>query len=175
MKKSLQIFLALAMAAFLSTNAKASLVTFDWVPDPNSETDGNAGDNPTLASGTLVLDEGGPTLQIVTLDFSDGNGDSTMDTSPLANPQILADGNLVYEGTSTTYYPNYQSWGWAQNDATGTADEERVSFTAGQPDPVFVGDWVAVPEPSTFVAGASVLFPMGLSAVRAWRRKGVNS
>jgi hypothetical protein len=159
------IGLGLALAAGLSITANAQ-VTYTWVQTAATTPVIGAPGVPVsdiTSSGTITVSGG-----VVTGTWSDFvNGESTdtingwagVTATPQGNGVVLSglsSGNLfiVWQGT-----PAYDAT-VANGGITEAIDNADV-----------FGNWVAVPEPSTMVACALMVLPLGASAVRVLRRK----
>ena len=72
-----------------------------------------------------------------------------------------------------TAYP--PQWGWAEGSGGNSSSYQDFygDRTQNSVDMAFSLSGTAVPEPSTYIAGALLLLPAGLSAVRGLRRKKV--
>lgn len=151
--------------------AKASLITYDWVPDnslPNPV-------NGVTSSGSLVYN----TVSGDITSFSFTYGSEATDTFFIADwfygTFQLNDGDLALNGYSTDKYFNpILTWNYTflpQPDE----NEASQSFCSS-----IYGDWVqappvsngqgAVPEPATVFSGALLLLPFGLSIARGIRK-----
>ena len=166
MKRKLKGFgVGLALAAMLTTVANATLTVYNWVPDASTS------DNGANSSGTLEIDNS--LLSSVPIPISLGDPDFyfTLDGTPAKSfnnfsgyISLLSDGNLQLIGQSSGGY--LANW---TNNASSGSDENEVSLSS---DPDF-GDWVpevAVPEPSTIIAGMLLLLPLGASTLRLLRK-----
>jgi hypothetical protein len=159
MKMKLKGFsVGLALATMLTTVANATLTVYNWVPDASTS------DNGANSSGTLDIDAG------VISSFSFTLGETTFDsftgtTEPGHTPTlILTDRNLQLDGQSASTTSESLAT-WTPQSSPGL-DENQVSVL-GDPD---YGDWVAVPEPSTIIAGALLLLPFGARTLRLLRK-----
>jgi hypothetical protein len=156
MKRKLKGFgLGLAIASLLTTVANANLV-YNWFPDAN---------NSDSSSGQLEYDSG---TGLSTFSFT-LNGD----TYDIFNGSILilsSDGHLQLIGTSSSSYSSsYPLVTWTSSDEISSLDENEIVVSS---DPDY-GDWVpevAVPEPSTIIAGTLLLLPLGASTLRLLRK-----
>ena len=150
--KRTNIPLALSLAALLTSQASASLTTFNWVQAPDQSS--------VTSSGNVVYD---PATQSVTsLFFTAQSGTTTVTAtgfSPATLVLILGDGNLQLQQGGVS-----SAGTWFPNAVSGNA--EQVFLGAGFP---VVGDWVpvSVPESATTVVGWLLLLPLGVSV---WRK-----
>jgi hypothetical protein len=148
MKKTIQFGAALVAAVFFSSAANASIY-YTWVPDAG---------NSVTSDGSFYLT--GDTIS----DFTFSVNGSAADTS-FSGSVTPVGIDAVLSGASS----GGLDAGWA----AGSSPEDVFSSTAGSGS----GTWVdgfpvsAVPEPSTILAGASVLLPFGASTLRILRRR----
>ncbi len=163
MKRTLKFGAGLALAAFLTTAANASLYYFGPpVPMPI------AGDGP-FAAGQLDYD--GFTVDSFSFTLSTLKGNVLgADTSFSGTVSVLADGNLVLVGLSS----GDLSATWTIIPGNGkTPDVDQAILNSGSdPGFTFSGVWipVTVPEPTTLIAGALLLLPFGAGALRMLRK-----
>jgi hypothetical protein len=150
MKRILKFGVALALIACLTAVANAALVTYDWVPDA-------ALNGVNTSSGSLTWDGSSVGSFSFTL-----NNVNTTTFAQITGTTVLTDGNLVFVGKSDT------TQAWAAHDVANTPDENVVKILT---TPTAYGDWVAVPEPTTLIAGLSLLLPFGASTLRALRKR----
>jgi hypothetical protein len=149
-----------AVATFLTTVANASVV-YDWV---------NAAGTPAnaLASGTLTVSGGTISSLVFTI-----QGLSPSENTFSGTIAVLgADQDLTLNGTmNDPGDPSLPSVAWSPTGSSASAGENSAKYTVRSATTID-GDWVAaVPEPTSMVAGALLLLPFGVSAVRMLRRR----
>lgn len=146
----------LALASLLTTVANASLTVYNWVPDAN---------NSDSSSGQLEYDPGTGSLSTFSFTL---NGDTY--NIFLGTISGLSDYDLQLIGTSSSSYSSsYPLVTWTSSDEISSLDENEIVLSE---DPDY-GDWVpevAVPEPSTIIAGTLLLLPLGASTLRLLRK-----
>jgi hypothetical protein len=161
MQKAIRFGAGLALAAFLTTIANASVV-YDWVNTHGLDPSGKL----TLSGGT------GGTVSDLTFTLDGYPPDNTF--SLIGTATVLPDQNLTLSGTTTgSGAPDVT---WKPTVYTALEGENQAAYidvTSGNSITIY-GDWVpeaAVPEPTTIIAGASMLLPFGASALRMLRKR----
>lgn len=163
------LFAGLAM---IPSAANASLEVFTWVPDNTYPLPKDY----LSSSGTLDYDTVSGDVSDFSFTYSFLGTDDTYNNA-YSGTGLLGDGDLVLHGNS------YDS-----NGFLGIPDVLWIPTGLPQPDEnsatalgTLFGDWVytstvidnqaaPVPEPTTMFAGAMLLLPLGLGAVRSLRK-----
>lgn len=171
MKKRHKLIGAIAASACLlgATASKADII-YSWVPYS-----GNA----TTTIGTLDVNSSGDVVSLTyyetgssgTLQLDYTGGLNNAGWYPTSFPgfidgvKVLADGDAVLNGSlydsatgdQITFTP-------FANPALAPTEQNVQNLYGTQ------GDWSPVPEPTTMIAGAFLLLPMGASTLRALRK-----
>jgi len=166
--------LGLVVAAGFVTVSNAQM-TYDFVQGDYTT---YPGENPSLptptASGTITLASGTYTpgvyssADILSFSFQENPPGAPPDNAYSGSTfTVLSDGDLllngVFSGTGLDAAASiYQS---LTGSIAPSLNENYV-----QDNGVLGGDWVAVPEPTTVIAGVLLLLPFGASTVRVLRK-----
>jgi hypothetical protein len=170
--KTMSVAALFAGLAMIPSVANASLEIFTWAPDNTRPLPENfLGSSGTLEFNTVSGDITGFSFGIQYL-----GSDNTYDA--FSGTYVLTDGDLALTGFSydSDAFLGIPDVGWAPTHLP-QPDEEvgGVGFVG------LFGDWVytstvsdsqaaPVPEPTTVFAGAMLLLPLGLGAVRSLRK-----
>lgn len=173
--------LGLALATGLTTAANATLLIQDytWVagtanPAPSSLLSIIAGNslvnNSTTVSGNLIYNVTTSTIMSYSFDVTGTMivTDSSVTPTTLVGT-VLGDKDLNIANPPGHVVSNPSSGVWVDASMPvlfGPKDENWFVLGGKQ----LTGDWVPVPEPSTFIAGALLLLPFGANMVRIVRR-----
>jgi hypothetical protein len=173
MKTLKKCSLGLALVTGLASAAKADIYE-DFAWDPNVPA------NIYTSSGAITYDV--TTGSISSFTFTDGP-DGTFPTFAADYSLILLDGNLFIHGTAsgsgvTTVVGGNVLPVTLNFNVPGTPGVAGVPTTGPGEQQVqdgasIWGDWVPVPEPTTYIAGAMLMIPFGASTLRTLRRKQV--
>lgn len=167
MQKAIGFGAGLALAALLTTVANASVV-YIWVNTPGP------GEDPPPASGILTL-TGGTGGIVGDLAFT-LYGITPPDNTFNGTAMVLPDQNLTLSGTTTGSGVDSGAIAvmWHPTVFTALVGENSAFYEYNNLNYTIYGDWVpeaAVPEPTTIIAGASMLLPFGASALRMLRKR----
>jgi hypothetical protein len=180
MRTAITAGLVLTVAACLATTAKASLVTAT-IPSTTFGTIVQQGNN--LANFSYVIPTGdsitSATLQLNSFlaEYNNSSGQSFVNV--YLNGNLLGDFSAPYPGSNLQIaIPGADLSGLAGGTATVTWSIPTDEYFAGEEAVGFNGATLAmnvgaVPEPTTIVAGALLLIPFGVGAVR--RVRGIKS
>ena len=161
MKKTVKFALVAIVAGLIAHSSKATLVTYNWVPD--------SANNPKTSGGSLVYNtSNGDVTQ-----FSWNDGAGTVDDYFMQFAvSILTGGDLQLRGAGQASSSSMADLvQWIPYDSTG-ADQNLADDFSHQG--FYFGNWVAdpaaVPEPGTVLTGALLLLPLGAGALRRLRK-----
>jgi len=169
--KTMSVAALFAGLAMIPSAANASLEVFTWAPDTTRPLP----ENFLSSSGTLDYDTVNGDISDFSLTYSFLGTDDTYDA--FSGTVVLGDGDLALTGHSSNSNGflgiPYVLW-----IPTGSPQPDENSATALG---TLFGDWVytstvsdnqaaPVPEPTTMFAGAMLLLPLGLGAVRSLRK-----
>jgi len=173
--KTMSVAALFAGLAMIPSAANASLEVFTWAPDTTRPLP----ENFLSSSGTLDYDTVNGDISDFSLTYSFlGTDDTYLDIYNAYNGTgLLGDGDLVLNGFSydSDAFLGIPDVFWIP---TGLPQPDENSATALG---TLFGDWVytstisdnqtaPVPEPTTVFAGAMLLLPLGLGAVRSLRK-----
>ncbi len=174
--KTMSVVALFAGLAMIPSAANASLEVFTWNPDTTFPLPVNF----ITTSGTLEYDTVTGDISDFSFTYDHLGTDNTFvdDTYDIfGGTVVLGDGDLVLDGSSYNSHGflGIPDLGWVP---TGwSPPDENSAWGIG---PVY-GDWdytstvsdsqpAPVPEPTTVFAGAMLLLPLGLGAVRSLRK-----
>jgi hypothetical protein len=161
MNKIVKLAVAVIIAGFIAQSSKATLVTYNWVPD--------SANNLATSSGSLVYN----TSSGLVTQFSWTDGAGTVDAFFLQSiVTVLTGGDLQLRGAgepSSTYTFNQVQW----VPFSPMGPDQNLAYDFSHPG-YYWGNWVAhsasVPEPGTVLTGALLLLPLGAGALRRLRK-----
>ncbi len=172
LKTTIRFGVGLALAAFLTRTANATVTVYNWVPDSAANSAGAPGT--IVTSGQLKYDDVTGTFPAFSWDLEGYGYNGRPDTAVNSGMTVLMQGNgdIVLDGTTSSGDPLSPHATWHAAGPFPSVSEQGASEpqSGNYPGSTVWGDWVPVivPEPSTVMLVGAGLMGM-LTVVR--RRK----